>query len=577
MRKTFGVFFRFLIHYKWAFLAFLFSLTLLGVINSINPYFYKLFVDALPTHDYGVLFKLLLWYVGVRALEVVFDLIVYLLGDVVLLQAARDAREKVFKKIQDLDFAYHLTKSSGSLISVFKRGDLAYFGLFHNLNVIFRILIHLVVMLAMFSFIDTKIMILMGISFVLSLIFSKYLLEYNMRMRKTFNKNEDKISAVIVDNLINYETVKYFGKEEKEQKRLRDVFVPWLKNLWGYANSFRLIDVVLGSLSVLGLFVMLYVALKSYVQNDIRLSDFILILGFVSSFYYRFFDAVYRMRDVVKSYSDIDEYFSILDLDTQVKDPKNPKCVKSIKGEIVFENVSFSYKEGQENALLNFSLKIRAGQSVALVGKSGAGKTTAVKLLLRFFDVNKGKITVDSTDIRDFAKHDLRSFIGVVPQEPVMFNNTIAYNIGYGADNPLQKEIEAAAKMAYLHDFILTLPKGYKTNVGERGVKLSGGQKQRLAIARMILSNPDIIIFDEATSQLDSESEKYIQEAFWKASKNKTTIIIAHRLSTVMRADKIVVMDDGHIVEFGSHAELVMKEDGLYRRFWDLQVENVLS
>ncbi|RLF02906.1 MAG: hypothetical protein DRJ64_08850 [Thermoprotei archaeon] len=281
------------------------------------------------------------------------------------------------------------------------------------------------------------------------------------------------------------------------------------------------------------------------------------------------------MRVVMKNYSDLTDYFGILDKNTVVKDPAKPIKMKNIKGEIEFSNVSFSYKEGKQNALKKFSLRIRAGQSVAFVGKSGVGKTTIIKLLLRFFDVNSGSITVDGVDIRKFAKDELRSHLGVVPQEPVMFNNTIAYNIGYGATRVSKREIEAAAKMAYLDEFIAELPKGYKTNVGERGVKLSGGQKQRLAIARMILSDPDIVIFDEATSQLDSESEKYIQDAFWEASENKTTIIIAHRLSTVVKADKIVVMDESGIAEIGSHRELVNKKDGLYKKYWDLQVEEI--
>ncbi|MBI3954779.1 ATP-binding cassette domain-containing protein, partial [Candidatus Collierbacteria bacterium] len=213
----------------------------------------------------------------------------------------------------------------------------------------------------------------------------------------------------------------------------------------------------------------------------------------------------------------------------------------------------------------------------ALVGRSGAGKTTVVKLLMRFYDVEKGAITIDKINIKDFTKSQLRSFIGVVPQEPILFNNTIGYNIGYGVDKASAKEIKTAARMANLGNFIETLSEKYETNVGERGIKLSGGQKQRLAIARMILSNPDIIIFDEATSNLDSESEKLIQEAFWQIAKNKTTIIIAHRLSTIMRADRIIVMDCGKIIEMGSHRDLLTKKNGLYKHFWDLQQRGELK
>ena len=575
MWKTYKRYFEFLVRYRASFFVFGVLLTILGIINSINPYFYKLFVEALPEKNYQVILNLLLMYIGVNVTETVMDVVTYYVGDIVLFNAARDARERIFKKIQDLDFAYHMTKSSGSLISMLKRGDIAYFGLFQEMNVLYRILIHLVVMLTMFGSISPQIAWLMASSFVVSTIASKYLLEHNLATRKAFNKEEDKVSAVVVDNLINYETVKYFGKESKEQARLSRVFSPWMTKLWSYANSFRLIDVVIGSISAAGLGAVLYVSLRLYMQGVIQVSDFILILGFVTSFYYRFFEAVFRMRVVIKNYSDLSDYFAILDKETVVKDPVKPVKIKSLKGDIEFSKVSFSYEDGKQDALKNFSLKIRRGQSIAFVGKSGVGKTTVVKLLLRFFDVNSGSIMIDGVDIREFDKDALRSHLGVVPQEPVMFNNSIAYNIGYGANRVSKKEIEAAAKMAHLDEFVLSLPKGYKTNVGERGVKLSGGQKQRLAIARMILSNPDIVIFDEATSQLDSESEKYIQDAFWEASKDKTTIIIAHRLSTVVKADKIVVMDEKGIAEIGSHRELVNKKGGLYKKYWDLQVEEI--
>ena len=575
MWKTYKRYFEFLVRYRASFFVFGVLLTILGIINSINPYFYKLFVEALPEKNYQVILNLLLMYIGVNVTETVMDVVTYYVGDIVLFNAARDARERIFKKIQDLDFAYHMTKSSGSLISMLKRGDIAYFGLFQEMNVLYRILIHLVVMLTMFGSISPQIAWLMASSFVVSTIASKYLLEHNLATRKAFNKEEDKVSAVVVDNLINYETVKYFGKESKEQARLSRVFSPWMTKLWRYANSFRLIDVVIGSISAAGLGAVLYVSLRLYMQGVIQVSDFILILGFVTSFYYRFFEAVFRMRVVIKNYSDLSDYFAILDKETVVKDPVKPVKIKSLKGDIEFSKVSFSYEDGKQDALKNFSLKIRRGQSIAFVGKSGVGKTTVVKLLLRFFDVNSGSIMIDGVDIREFDKDALRSHLGVVPQEPVMFNNSIAYNIGYGANRGSKKEIEAAAKMAHLDEFVLSLPKGYKTNVGERGVKLSGGQKQRLAIARMILSNPDIVIFDEATSQLDSESEKYIQDAFWEASKDKTTIIIAHRLSTVVKADKIVVMDEKGIAEIGSHRELVNKKGGLYKKYWDLQVEEI--
>ena len=248
------------------------------------------------------------------------------------------------------------------------------------------------------------------------------------------------------------------------------------------------------------------------------------------------------------------------------------KSRHSIKGKIEFNNVTFKYDESRKDAVEKINLTVHNGQSIALVGRSGSGKTTLIKLLMRFYDVDKGSISVDGIDVRKFSKSNLRSFMGVVPQERIFFNNSMGYNIGYGKENVSKDEIIAAAKIANLNEFIGTLPKKYATQVGERGIKLSGVQKQRLAIARMILSDPDIIIFDEATSQLDSENEKLIQEALWKVSQNRTTIIIAHRLSTAMRADRIVVMEKGKIKESGSHLELLSQEKSLYRHFWELQV-----
>jgi ABC-type multidrug transport system fused ATPase/permease subunit len=308
-----------------------------------------------------------------------------------------------------------------------------------------------------------------------------------------------------------------------------------------------------------------------YSYKTITTGDFVLVVGFTSSFYPKVFELVWGFRDMAKNYSDIQRYFGLLDHQIEVKDPKKPVKIKRIVGEIEYKNTSFSYGDSKTDAINNIDLKIRPGQSVAFVGKSGAGKTTVVKLLMRFFDVTSGEILIDRINIKKITKSHLRSFMGVVPQEPILFNNTIGYNIAYGREKATKREIEAAAKLANIHDFIKSLADGYETKVGERGIKLSGGQKQRVAIARMILSDPEIIIFDEATSQLDSESEKLIQDAFWKAVKNKTTIIIAHRLSTVMRADKIVVMDDGKIIEVGSHNELIRKKGGLYKHFWNLQ------
>jgi len=572
--KTLRVFYRFLTHRKWIFCLFLIATVINGIFSYLVPYFFKLLVDNLQNMDYENLYRVLLLVITVRFAGLISHILSFYLGDIVSFDAAIATRKRVFKQIQDLDFAFHLNKSTGFLISAFKRGDGAIWSLFHEIHHRFlSIIIGLVIMIYFFNQINWRISLIMIITFAISVVISKFLVQINIVKRRMHNDQEDEVSAIIVDNMVNYETVKLFSQEKKEINRLKNAFVPWLSTGWGYVNTFRLIDGAIGSLINISIFFLIYYAIYLSKNNALTIGEFVLILGYVSSFYPRLWDLVYGLREVGKHYADIEKYYGLLDYEVEIKDPTTPYFLKNVKGEIKFENVTFSYKEGKKEAVGDINLAIREGQSVALVGRSGGGKTTIVKLLMRFYDTDKGKISIDGVDIRNLTKSHLRSFIGIVPQEPVMFNNTISYNLAYGRNNVTQKEVEAAAKIANLHDFITTLPKKYATNVGERGVKLSGGQKQRLAIARMVLSNPEIIIFDEATSQLDSENESLIQEALWKVVKNKTTIIIAHRLTTAMRADKIVVMDKGKIVESGSHRSLLAQKKSLYKRLWNLQIE----
>jgi ATP-binding cassette subfamily B protein len=321
------------------------------------------------------------------------------------------------------------------------------------------------------------------------------------------------------------------------------------------------------------MFAILLLTLHSTIVAKLTIGDFVMIAAFISSFFPRLWELVWGLRDVAKDFADIEKYFGLLNYQIDVKDPEKPIRIDHVFGEIIFDKAKFAYGNRSRNAIDGINLKIDQGLALALVGRSGSGKTTLVKLLMRFYDLQEGSIMIDGINIKDFKKNTLRGFIGMVPQEPILFNNTIAYNIGYGKVKPKLSEIRFAANMANIDDFIQSLPKKYETEVGERGVKLSGGQKQRLSIARMILSDPDIIIFDEATSQLDSESERLIQDAFWKARRGKTTIIIAHRLSTIMKADRIVVMEKGKIVEEGTHKGLLAKKDSLYSHFWNLQIK----
>lgn len=548
--------------------------TIAFVLNLAAPYFFKLFIEAIQANNFDYLYSLIVIFIIVQFAEMVFSNLKWFTADIVAVDTAIDIRTKIFKYVQDLDFNFHSNKSTGSLISAFKRGDNSFWALFDKINHnMWQIFVGFVVMTYFFIKIDPRFILIFVISTILTLIATKYLAGYNIKTRNEFNDWEDKVSGIITDNLINYETVKLFARENWEMDRLKNTFVTWKKYLWRHFITYRMIDFSVGTLVNLSIFLVLTFAFRLLKDQSLSVGDFVLVIGYVNTFFPKLFDLIYGLKEITTHYADIKKYFELLDYEIEVKDPANPTYLKSVNGVVELKNVNFAYKNRVKNAINGISLKINKGESVALVGRSGSGKTTLAKILMRFYDLQSGEITIDGVNIRDFTKTNLRSFIGVVPQEPILFNNTIAYNIAYGKDFATRKQIREAAKIANIHSFIEKLPEKYDTEVGERGVKLSGGQKQRLAIARMILKDPDIVVFDEATSHLDSESEKLIQDAFWKARRGKTTIIIAHRLSTVMRADKIVVLEHGKIAEIGTHQELLETKDSLYSHFWNLQIK----
>jgi len=573
MVKTLKTFYGFLFNYKKKFLWFLFILIFLTALGNTTPYVSKLLIDAIPSLNYPLLLKLTIHYVLIRIVTNLLRAFSNYLGDKVLLPASRDARVKVFKKIQDLDFAFHVNKSTGALISAFKRGDSAFFNLFISIHQnILGVIVSLSVGLFFLFQVTPSIAILMLVTFVMNLFIGWNLVSVNMEKRKNFNQSEDQISGIITDNLLNYETVKFFAQEEKEEKRLIGKFDGWLDKFWQYANSFRLIDIVSGTLSNLGILWILIITIEKLEAGLIGVGDLVMVISLTTNFYFEFFNLIWQVRNIAKHYTDLYVYFSVFDNDILVKDPEKPIILKNIKGKINFDNVGFSYKDGKQNVLKKMDLSISPGESVAFVGYSGAGKTTIMKLLLRFYDVNSGGILIDGVDIRKITKKQLRSLIGVVPQDPILFNNTIGFNLTYGNTDVSNEKIKKAIEIANLSEFIESLPDGYETQVGERGIKLSGGQKQRLAIARMILSDSKIIIFDEATSSLDSKSESLIQESLWEIAKNRTMLIIAHRFSTIAGADKIVVIGKGNVVEMGSHQKLIQKK-GIYHQLWKLQTQ----
>lgn len=499
------------------------------------------------------------------------DVICWRLMALLRINITRDLRIKVFNKLQDLDMSYHISRSTGSTISVLKRGDSSadnsfmYFHMFLggpllSFLITFIIVININVYIALSSLIS-------GILFILVM---KKLLKINFDWRRSFHESEDKATGKVGDSLMNLVTVKHFAKEKWESNKLVNLLKSWTFNSLGYDKSFRIIDLTAGLIKTANLVIGLTIGFCLYRQGSITAGSFILLFSVIMKLNNELHYLIYNYREFNKSLVDVEKYLEILEETPLVQDPESPKSTKNIKTLIDIKDVEFSYPNNSNKVFNKLNLTIKQNEKIALVGKSGAGKTTIVTLLLRFYDVVSGGIFIDNINIKDLRKKDLRSMFGIVPQDPIMFNDTIKYNICYGRPDATMAEIEKACKTANIYEFINSLPEKFETQVGERGIKLSGGQKQRLAIARVVLSDPKIIVFDEATSQLDSESEKEIQEAFWKIAQTKTTIIIAHRLSTVTRSDRIIVFDKGKIAESGTHNELIQK-DGVYCNLWKIQ------
>lgn len=555
--------------------VFLVVATLTVVIESVRPYWMKLIIESIQNQTMDKVWL----YLGLFGFSTVGGNLVsafaYYLGDKILIPFSREIREGVFNKVMELDFAYHVEKNTGSLISAFRRGDGAIFNLFFNIHQeLYRVLVNLIVTLYFLMVADPLMALFLLLLFGGNMVLIWWLIKRNLHTRTEFNKVEDEVSGIIADSMINYETVKFFAAEKKEEKRLNEKFNEWSAKFWTHANSFRIMDISIGTTSGLGMLVVMTMAIKK-LGNNFSVGDLVMVSGFITGFYYQFFNLFFRVRDIAKSMTDLEKYLGIYDNEVKVADPKRAKSIKNKKGLVEFSGVTFKYPKNKGRVLDRIDLTINPGEKIAFVGRSGTGKTTLTKLLLRFYDPTSGVIKVDGVNIKKIKKGELRKMMGVVPQEPIMFNNTILFNLAYGRDTATIEEIKMAAADANILDFIEGLENKWETKVGERGIKLSGGQKQRLAIARALLTDPKILIFDEATSNLDSESERKIQDALAKMKGERTIIVVAHRLSTIRNSDKIVVLSNGNIVETGKHDELV-KMKGIYNKLWTLQSKGKL-
>ncbi len=577
MKNSFSDFYIFIKKYKYSFFIGIGLIILSQVVNNCSALLVRYFFEGIENFNKALLLRTIVAFIVLESINLFLVPFSYIIHDSYLIQAARDLKIEVFNKLHELDFDFHANKRSGSLISMIKRGDSAFWS--YNIEIfrgLLKIFIDLIFVSIVFFALDRSLSAVITISFIINLLFTYFLIKINVKNRDTLNDEEDRISGIIGDNLINYETVNIFAQEKQEQKRLLHQYKGWIRAMWNYANTFRLIEVWTGFLALISLILIIVISVNKVESGEFTTGDFAVTLTFSFMFFPRLKDLIYRLRELAKHQSDLSKYLSILSIKVAIQEKKDAIKLPPIKGDIYFKNVDFKYSD-RTAVLSSIDLHIKPNESIALVGKSGAGKTTLIKLLLRFYDPTKGSILIDGYDIKEVTKESLRSNIGMVPQEALMFNNTIAFNIAYGNPKATLKEVKEAARMANLDKFIESLPDKYNTMVGERGIKLSGGQKQRLAIARMVLVNPPIIVFDEATSQLDSESEKLIQEAFWRIAADKTTIVIAHRLSTIMKSDRIIVLENGSIVEEGTHKGLIKTPNGVYKNLWDLQTGRLKS
>ena len=478
---------------------------------------------------------------------------------------------EVFKQLHRLSLRFHLDRKTGALSRDIERGTRAISAfmrmfVFNILPTFFEI--GVVIGILWYKF-EARFALVTTVTILIYGVFTFVVTQWRTRFRVEMNEAESNSNTNVLDSLLNYETVKVFGNESMETERLSGILDRWRSASMQSATSLAFLNIGQALIIAIGLTSLLIMAAQGVTTGELTLGDFVMINAFLIQLYIplNFLGSIYR--EITHSLIDMQRLFDLLaEKPDIIEDPDAKQLVLS-KGEIRFENVSFRYQD--KVALLeDLNFTIESGQTLAIVGPSGAGKSTLSRLLFRFYDPLSGRILIDGQDIRHCSLQSLRSVMSFVPQESVLFNQTIGYNIRYGRPDASQQEVEHAAQRAQIDTLIQSHPEGYDILVGERGLKLSGGEKQRVAIARMVLKNAPILVFDEATSSLDSRSEKAIQAAIESVSKGNTTLIIAHRLSTITHADRIIVLDHGRIAEQGSHDALVA-QNGLYAQMWEMQ------
>lgn len=485
--------------------------------------------------------------------------------------AVRTIALQVFRHLHSLSLRFHLNRQTGGMTRDMERGTRGISSLVSY--TLYSILPTLVEISLVIGYLVLHYDIwFAGITFIALIVYISYTVavtEWRTNFRRTMNDLDSKANSRAIDSLINYETVKYFGNEDYEARRYDQSMQNWEAAAIKSQTSLSILNTGQSLIIAAAVTLILWRATQGVIDGNMTLGDLVLVNAFMIQLYIplSFLGVIYR--EIKQSLADMDRLFTLLDQHREVADAPHAKPL-AIKGaEVRFSHVDFNY-EAKRQILFDVDFTIPAGSTTAVVGHSGSGKSTLSRLLFRFYDINSGSIAIDGQDLRDITQTSLRKAIGIVPQDTVLFNDTIEYNIAYGNPEASKEDIIAAARAAYIHDFIETLPDGYASMVGERGLKLSGGEKQRVAIARTLLKNPAILIFDEATSALDSKAEQAIQAQLKEIAKDRTTLVIAHRLSTIADAAQILVLDHGRIIERGTHAQLLVK-DGAYAQMWARQ------